>query len=188
MIRIALVGEIGSGKTFVSKCFSYPVFNADDEVNKIYKNNKKCFRKLKKKFPKNIRKFPIQKSELKKIINKKNIKILSRIIHPYVRNGLNKFLIKNRKKKYVVLDIPLLIENKLNLRSDILIFIKTSKKMINRRLKKRGNYNEKIMKIIKSEQLNKNQKRKFCNFVIENDHGKNNIIKQIKNIKKSFND
>ena len=107
MIRIALVGEIGSGKTFVSKCFNYPVFNADEEVKRIYKNNRKCFRKLKEKFPKNIKKFPIQKSELKKIINKKNIKILSRVIHPYVRDGLNKFLTKNRKKKYVILDIPL---------------------------------------------------------------------------------
>ena len=188
MIRIALVGEIGSGKTFVSKCFNYPVFNADEEVKRIYKNNRKCFRKLKEKFPKNIKKFPIQKSELKKIINKKNIKILSRVIHPYVRDGLNKFLTKNRKKKYVILDIPLFIENNLNLKSDILIFIKISNKIINKRLKKRGNYNEKIMKIIKSEQLNKNKKRKYCNFVIENNYDKNNIIKQIKKIKKKFND
>tara|TARA_B100000073_G_C23461773_1_gene463698 strand:- start:206 stop:442 length:237 start_codon:yes stop_codon:yes gene_type:complete len=36
MIRIALVGEIASGKTFVAKCFKYPMFNADKEVKKIY--------------------------------------------------------------------------------------------------------------------------------------------------------
>ena len=41
MRRIALVGDIGSGKTFISKLFKYPVFNADNEVSKIYKKNKK---------------------------------------------------------------------------------------------------------------------------------------------------
>jgi dephospho-CoA kinase len=49
MIRIALVGSIGSGKTFISNLFGYPVFNADESVNKIYSNNKKIFYKLKKK-------------------------------------------------------------------------------------------------------------------------------------------
>ena len=50
MIRIAVIGEIGSGKTYVGKCFRYPMFNADEEVKKIYQNNKLCFNKLKKNF------------------------------------------------------------------------------------------------------------------------------------------
>ena len=73
MIRIALIGDIGSGKTFVSKCFNYPCFNADDEVNKIYKNNKTCFYKLKRVFPNNIKNFPILKSEIKQMLSKKKI-------------------------------------------------------------------------------------------------------------------
>ena len=48
MIRIAIVGEIGSGKTYISYLFGLPVFNADKEVSKIYKNNKNFFLKLKK--------------------------------------------------------------------------------------------------------------------------------------------
>ena len=50
MIRIALVGGIGSGKTFISKLFGYPVFSADNSVSKIYSKNKKVFLKLKKKY------------------------------------------------------------------------------------------------------------------------------------------
>ena len=50
MIRIGILGDIGSGKTFVAKNFGYPVFNADYEVAKIYKSDKKIFGKLKKLF------------------------------------------------------------------------------------------------------------------------------------------
>ena len=51
MIRIALVGEIGSGKTFISKLFGYPTFNADVVVSEIYNRDKKTFNKLKKRLP-----------------------------------------------------------------------------------------------------------------------------------------
>ena len=76
MIRVGLVGAIGSGKSYIAKHFGCPVFNADIEVNKIYKKNKKCFKKLKKKFSKDIVSFPIKKKELFRVIkkNKNNIK------------------------------------------------------------------------------------------------------------------
>ena len=49
MIRIGILGDIGSGKSFVAKSFGYPVFNADNEVSKLYKSNRKIFNKLRKK-------------------------------------------------------------------------------------------------------------------------------------------
>ncbi len=188
MIRIGLIGEIAAGKTFVGKCFGFPVFNADLEVKKIYKTNRKCFKKLNKKFPKNIKKFPIIKNELRKIVTKKNIKIISKIVHPYVRVQLKKFLKKNKSKKYVVLDIPLLIENKLNNKSDILIYIKTPKKVILKRLKNRASYNKKILNILKKKQTNMKKKLKLANFIIYNNLNKKNVLNQIKQIKKEFND
>ena len=51
MIRIGLVGDIGSGKSYIAKNFGYPVFNADIEVSKLYKKDKKIFNKLKKTLP-----------------------------------------------------------------------------------------------------------------------------------------
>ena len=50
MTIIGILGDIGSGKTFISNLFGFPVFNADAEVGKIYKKNYKCFLKLKKNF------------------------------------------------------------------------------------------------------------------------------------------
>ena len=52
MKRIGILGDIGSGKSFVAKLFGFPVFNADEEVKKIYKYEKECFKKLKKKISK----------------------------------------------------------------------------------------------------------------------------------------
>ena len=99
MKRIGIIGDIGSGKSYVARNFGYPAFNADLEVKKIYKTNKKCFKKLKKKFPRSIKNFPIIKSELIKILNKKNLKILSKIVHPFVRAEMKKFLKKKKIKK-----------------------------------------------------------------------------------------
>ena len=98
MIRIGILGDIGSGKSYVSKIFGYPVFNADEEVARLYKKDKKIFIKLKKKLPNFIHKFPIQKNEISKAIlsNKVNLKKIIKIIHIEVRKKMNIFL---KKKK-----------------------------------------------------------------------------------------
>ena len=89
-----MMGGIGSGKSFIAKLFKYPVFNADQEVNKVYRKNKNCYNQLKKRLPKFIKSFPIKKSELIEAVssNRKNIKIISSIVHPIVRKKMGKFL------------------------------------------------------------------------------------------------
>ena len=84
MLRIAILGGIGSGKSYVANNFGYPVFNADNEVSKIYKNNKKVFNKLKKKLPKYISKFPVDKNEIIQAIlaKKKKFKINNKYCSP----------------------------------------------------------------------------------------------------------
>ena len=76
MIKIGILGDIGSGKSYVAKNFGYPVFNADAEVGKLYKKERKVFNKLKKVLPKYIYSFPINKNEISKAIldNKFNLK------------------------------------------------------------------------------------------------------------------
>tara|TARA_E500000331_G_scaffold64829_1_gene59601 strand:- start:3380 stop:3958 length:579 start_codon:yes stop_codon:yes gene_type:complete len=184
MIRIALIGDIGSGKTHVSKKFNYPVFNADNEVSKLYKKNIKCFNKFKKIFPKYITKFPIEKKQLTKVIlaNPSNLKKIVKIIHPEVQYCMNKFLKKNKNSKIVVLDIPLLLENKINKKGDILIFVDANKNEINKRLKKRKNINMKLVKKLKKLQLPVETKKKKANFIIKNNFNNNFVKKSVKNI------
>ena len=183
MKRIGILGDIGSGKSYVAKKFGYPVFNADNEVARIYKKNKKCYNKLKKKLPNYITSFPIKKKELTDAIisNQKNLKKITQIIHPEVRNRMNNFIKKNKDKKLIILDIPLLIENKLNKKKYILIFVDAKKKEINKRLKKRDNFNPKIVEKLKKLQLPLELKKKRSNFIIKNNF-KNNYVK--KNVKK----
>jgi len=183
MIRIAVLGDIGSGKSYVAKQFGYPVFNADSEVAKLYRKSRKCHKKLKKALPEYIASFPIKKNEISKAImgGYHNLKKIVKIIHPEVRSNMNIFIRKNKNKKFVILDIPLLMENKINKKSDILIFVDAKKKEINKRLKKRSNINLEIVKKFKRLQLPLEFKKKQSNFIIKNNF-RNNLIK--KNVKK----
>ena len=188
MIKVAVVGDLGSGKSYVAKQFGYPVFNADAEVIQLYKKNKKCFDKLKKILPKHIISFPINKKEISKAIidNKNNLKKIVKIIHPQVRVSMNNFLRKNKNKKIVVLDIPLLLENKINKKKDVLVFIDAEKKEINKRLKKRSNYNLKMFKKLKKLQLPLEFKKRKSNFIIKNNFRISSIKKSVSILKRKI--
>ena len=125
MIRIGILGDIGSGKSYVAREFGYPVFDADYEVSKIYKKDKKIFKKLNKKLPKNIYSFPIDKRQVTDAILKKksNLKLIIKKIYKKIKKKFKLFLIKNKNKKIIIMDIPLLLENRINNKKDILIFV-----------------------------------------------------------------
>ena len=184
MIRIGILGDIGSGKSYVAKNFGYPVFNADSEVSKIYKKNKKIFNKLKKKLPRYISKFPIDKNEVSVAIlsNKNNLKKIINIVHLEVRKQMKLFLKKNKNKKIVILDIPLLLENKINKKKDILIFVDSKKRDIEKKLIRRKNFNRRLIKKFKTIQFSSKYKKRKSNFIIKNNFTKKNIKKDIKNI------
>ena len=185
MIKIILVGDIGSGKTHISKLFKAPCFFADTEVKKLYRNNKQCFIRLKKKFPQFIKTFPIKKIELSNTIKNKfsNLKSIGFIVHPFIRKKLRMFLKKNRKKKIVVLDIPLYLENKMYKRNDVIIFLKTKRKDVNSRLKKRKNFNQKLINILRKSQLTLNQKKNKSNYVLVNNYNNASMKRKVKILK-----
>jgi len=184
MIRIGILGDIGSGKSYVANNLGYPVFNADYEVAKIYKKNKKIFLKLKKVLPKNIKSFPIDKKEITEAILQKkgNLKKIIKIVHSEIKKKMNSFLKKNKNKKFVILDVPLLLENRLNKKGDILIFIDSKKSDILKKLTKRKNFNKKLFNKFKKIQFTSQYKKKKSNFIIKNDFTKKTININIKDI------
>ena len=152
MIRIGILGDIGSGKSYVAKNFGYPVFNADIEVGKLYKKNRKIFNKLKKILPKYFHSFPIKKKEISNVI----------------------------------LDVPLLLENKINKKKDILVFVQSKKSEIVKRLKKRKNFNQKLLKKFRSVQYSTNYKKKKSDYIIKNNFTKKSVNDDIRNILKEI--
>ncbi len=188
MIKVGVLGDIGSGKSFVAKQFGYPIFNADKEVSDIYRNDKSCYKKIKKKFPKFIKSKSLKKDELGSLIkaNKKNLKKISNIVHPIVRKRMVNFFKKNKRKKMVVLDIPLLVENKLYDKNFYLIFVHSNKNEINKRLKKRPFYNKKIIDSLRKSQRSLAYKKKISDFVIKNDFKLQSLKKNIKIIKRKI--
>ena len=188
MIRIAVVGDIGSGKSHIAKLFNYPIFNADLEVAKIYKTNRQCFKNLKKKLPKYFSSFPIKKDEIIRAIsdNEKNLKRITNIIHPEIRKKMNIFLKNNKKKDAVILDVPLLLENRLNQKEDIIIFIQSKKTEVTKRLKKRNNFNLDLLNKFKRIQLPLIYKKRKSNFIIKNNFINSSVKMSVKKILKKI--
>ena len=188
MIRIAIVGGIGSGKSYVAKLLGFPVFDADAAVSKIYKNNSKCFMRLKRKMPKFIKSYPINKSEISKAIlsNKNNLKKITKTVHPLVRLKMLSFIRKNKKSRAIILDIPLYFENKINKKGDIIVFVDAKKSQINNKLKRRPKFNIKILKKFKEIQLPIQVKKRKSNFIIKNNFKNASLLKSVNILKKTI--
>jgi len=188
MIKIGILGDIGSGKSYVAKNFGYPVFNADIEVGKLYKRDRKIFNKLRKVLPKYIHSFPVNKNEICDAIlaNKSNLRKIIIIVHLEIRKKMNVFLKKNINRKIVILDIPLLLENKINNKNDILVFVQSKKIDIFKRIKKRKNFSLKLYKKFKNNQLSPDYKRKKSQFIIKNSFTNKSVKVSIKKILKKI--
>jgi dephospho-CoA kinase len=186
MIKIGILGDIGSGKSYVAQNFGYPVFNADYEVAKLYQKNRKVFNKLKKDLPKYIFSFPMEKKEISNAIlaNKNNLDKIIKIVHFEIKKKMNLFLKKHKNSKIVILDIPLLLENKI--KNDILVYVQSKRSNILKRLKKRKNFNQKLLKKFKAIQLPISYKKKKSQFIIKNNFTKKSVNDGIKSILKEI--
>ena len=183
MIKIGITGSISSGKTTASKILSRkrgPLFSADKEVKKLYRN-KNIQRLLVKKF--NIKRKSNVKALLKKIIlrNKTSIKKLEKIIHPLIRKEMRNFSRKNKREKTLFYEIPLLVENKLMNYFNVIIFLKAKKSVRLKRFKLKGG-GEKIFNLMNNKQLSDIKKIKFCDHVIVNEKNLNVLKKNLLDI------
>jgi dephospho-CoA kinase len=186
MVRVGILGSVGSGKTFIANIFkelSFNIFSADSEVANIYKNNKTVNRKIAKFFKLKLYKGKINKQDLRDSLKKKpkKFKFLNKIIHPIVIKRLAIFLSRFKKNKLVVLDIPLLVENKMLNFVDILVLVKTRSNSFLSRIKKRKNLDKQFLNILKKQQVSEKIKETYADFIIYNS-SKNKVKLQVKNI------
>ena len=186
MIKVGILGGVGSGKSFVANIFKdlgFNIFSADKVVSQIYEGNKNINKKISKFFKLKLYQGRINKNELRDSLKKnpKKFKYLNKIIHPIVRKQLILFLSKYKKNKLVVLDIPLLVENKMFNFVDIFIFIKTKSAIFKIRVKKRRNLDKQFLKLLENQQADEKIKKSYADFTIDNST-KEKVKLQVKKI------
>ena len=180
MIKIGITGSLASGKTTASKILSHrrgPLFSADKAVKELYKNKHFKFLVSKKFKVKNNSQL---KKSLKKLIlkNKNNIKKLEKIIHPLVRKKMKNFTERNRDKKLLFYEIPLLIESKLMKYFNVVVFIKAKKQLRLKRFQSKSG-DKKLFNLLNNKQMNDERKIKFCDYVVVNEKNLNILKKNL---------
>jgi len=186
MIKVGILGSVGSGKSFVANIFKelgFNIFSADQVVSQIYERNKNINKKISIFFKLKLNRGKINKNELRDTLKKnpKKFKYLNKIIHPIVRKKLILFLSKYKKTKLVVLDIPLLIENKMFNFVDIFIFVKTKPNIFKIRIKKRRNLDKQFLKLLEKQQVDEKIKKSYADFTVDNST-KDKVKLQVKKI------
>jgi len=186
MIKVGILGSVGSGKSFVANIFKelgFNIFSADQVVSQIYERNKNINKEISIFLKLKLNRGKINKNELRDTLKKnpKKFKYLNKIIHPIVRKKLILFLSKYEKTKLAVLDIPLLIENKMFNFVDIFIFVKTKPNIFKIRIKKRRNLDKQFFKLLKSQQVDEKIKKSYADFTVDNST-KDKVKLQVKKI------
>lgn len=183
MIKLAITGSLASGKSTAAnyfRCNKYPLFNADAEVKKLFKNDN-LIKKIKKIL--NIKNKKSIKFEIKTLIKKNinNLKKLELLIHPLIRKKMNLFIKKKRKYKILVFEIPLLFESKLSKRFNAIVFVNAKEKLrLNRYLAKGGN--KKMFYLLNKRQINPRIKKSLSDYSIDNNNSINELKKKVRKV------
>ena len=88
---------------------------------------------------------------------------------------------KNKNKKILFYEIPLLVENKLNNYFDVVIVLKAKKNLRLKRYKSKGGIT-KLFTLLNSRQLSDSKKMKFCNHIVVNNRSLSFLKAQLLNI------
>jgi len=181
---IGITGSIASGKSFILEQLKkkYKTFSADEIVKKIYKNDLFIRKKIFNLFPKKMRSNSIKFLITNEIVrNYSFLKKVEKIVHPKVRDEIINFINKNKNRGVIFLDIPLLIENKLNKFFYKIILIKCNQSLRKKRFIKKGGKGT-LFDYFNSKQLKLKQKKLYADFILNNNYDKNFTKKQLKKI------
>lgn len=182
---IGLTGGIAVGKSFVANCFKEfgaALFDADSVVHQLYKVNKNIISYAEEKFPGVVANDEIDRKVLSKyfLAYDENWKQFQSLVHSAVRNELEIFIAQEKEndRKFLVLDIPLLLETRFRLYCDFIVFIHADSAVQAQRLSERNMDKEKL-DLMSSIQLPIEEKRQMSDFIIDTSA---NVFSQVKDI------
>jgi len=187
---IGITGSIGSGKTTVASIFSkqgFLLINADEISHSLIRKNRAGYRKVLTEFGDKIldKNMDIDRKKLGDIVfnDARKLDKLNSLLHPSIGSEIRKKTKKSKNKDFV-LDIPLLIETNAKNLVDKIVLVKSDKRDIFSRLRKKYP-REKIEKILKNQMPFK-QKLRYADFVVKNDGNDKGLEKQVLEILKKL--
>jgi dephospho-CoA kinase len=172
MIKIGLTGSIGMGKSAVSKMFRHlgvPVFDADAEVHKLQGPGGALVTRIEARFPGTTGPKGVDRQKLGAVVLGKpdELRALERIVHPAVYHVRQHFLLRNRSRPMVVLDIPLLFEKGGVKQVDVTVVVSAPAFLQTRRVLRRPGMTAAKLKHIRNLQVPDHVKRQRADFVID---------------------
>ena len=172
LIKIGLTGCIGMGKSTTLKMFEDEgvlTWSADEAVSRLYAKDGKAVLKVQALTPESVVNNSVSRENLREQVKNRPEILLSLelIVNPLIKTDRENFLRSNSQKKAVVLDLPLLFENEMELEFDIIVVVSAPARVQKERVLSRNTMDIKLLNIIKSKQISDEEKKSRADFVFE---------------------
>lgn len=172
LIKIGLTGCIGMGKSTTLKMFEDEgilTWSADEAVSRLYEKDGEAVLKVQSLTPESIVNNSVSRENLREQVKKRPEILLSLelIVNPLIKTDRENFLRSNSQEKAVVLDLPLLFENKMESDFDKIVVVSASVRVQKERVLSRNTMDIKLLNIIKSKQISDKEKRSRADFIFE---------------------
>ncbi len=191
MIKVALTGNIGSGKSTVASIFEslhVPVFHADEEAKKFLLNDE-VITEIVEKFGIEIQDTNfINRQKLAEIVfrNESKLDLLNAIIHPRVRKALHLWLDTKKSSPYVIQEAAILFESGFHKEFDKTVLVSCPQEIAIQRVMLRDEVSrENVLHRIEN-QWSEERKMAMSDYIIYNDD-ENMLIPQVLELHKIFN-
>jgi dephospho-CoA kinase len=172
MIRIALTGSIGMGKSTVAAMFAragVPVFDADAEVRRLQGPGGALIDAIEQRFPGSVRDGAVDRDALSaQVLGKSDeLAALEAIVHPAVAQARERFIAENSDARALLFEIPLLFETGGEGAFDKVIVVSAPADVQRERALLRPGMSAEKLDAILARQMPDDEKRKHADFVIE---------------------
>jgi len=175
-VVIGLTGNMGAGKSTAVKMIRemvVPVFEADQAVHILMRDNREMKALFYRKFPESIVNDEIDRTVLSALIKEQKLDVqqLEQMIYPFLERELQNFFMRHNRESVVVLDVPLLFEAGWDKFCDKIIVVSAPADMLKQRVFERPDMTEEKYKILTARQMPDEEKRKKADYVIETQYG-----------------
>ena len=187
MIRIAITGSIGMGKSTVARMFErlgVPVFDADAEVRRLQAEDPDLMARIGERFPDTLADSKLDRDELARQVlgHPAELQALEAIVHPAVLDARSRFIDSSPGAPALLFDIPLLFETGSDTDFDKVIVVSAPAKVQRERVLARPGMTEQKLNAILARQLPDAEKRARADFVIDTGGDLSTTERQVRDV------